>query len=185
MPLQQAQDSYLLWTNRLLSTMRAKCVVQGGHWAYVQVTERQKRGHPHSHLLMAWIPKDSQHRKDSKGKDYIYSQWFYAAHQKAGLGTQSKITPVGSVEGTAKYIAKYLFKDAQFTSMPKHWKRVRYSQSFPSVPLDETKLPVNAFPIVTRFDWKRVEETGLTFQCEDDVIFTIASKRIHRVTRNV
>jgi len=53
LPIHKAQKDYLLWTNRLLSNMRAMCRKEGGTWAYVQVTERQKRGHPHSHLIMA------------------------------------------------------------------------------------------------------------------------------------
>lgn len=176
-----AQRDYLLWTNRLLSTMRARCKAEGGYWCYVQVTERQRRGHPHSHLLMAWLPRGAEKRTDSKGKPYFYSQWFRAAHEKSGLGTESKITPVGSPEATAKYIAKYLFKDAQFTIMPKHWKRVRYSQNFPPAAVDETQLPEGYITLNTPQDWRRAEVSGLTFTCEQMLVWQVAKNHIRRV----
>lgn len=182
--LDVAQRDYLLWTNRLLSAMRARCKKEGGTWCYVQVTERQKRGHPHSHLLMVWLPVGSEKRTDSEGKPYIYSRWFTKAHTKAGLGTQSKITAVESPIGAAKYIAKYLFKDVMFTEMPKHWKRVRYSQEFPDRPIDETSLPEFSFPLITPSDWKRAALHNVWYECSDDIIYTIASKRIQRVKRN-
>lgn len=181
--LDLAQRDYLLWTNRLLSTMRARCKTEGGHWCYCQVTERQKRGHPHSHLLMAWLPNDAKERKDSKGKPYIYSQWFRAAHERSGLGNQSKITPVGSVEATAKYIAKYLFKDAMFTQMPKNWHRVRYSHSFPKSPVDENPLPNDSFPLLTSQDWRRAEMAGVTFVCPDMGVWAVAKKHIRKVSQ--
>lgn len=183
LPLLDAQRDYLLWTNRLLSTMRARCKKENGAWVYVQVTERQKRGHPHSHLLMAWLPNDARLRIDKKGKPYFYSKWFRAAHTKSGLGTESKITPVGSVEATAKYIAKYLFKDAQFTLMPKNWKRVRYSQNFPKAlehQIDENSV---TFPLLTFQDWRRAELSGATFTIPDMAVWEIARKRIRKVER--
>jgi len=181
--LQAAQDGYLLWTNRLLSTMRARCNKEGGMWCYVQVTERQKRGHPHSHLLMCWLPSDAILKHDSKGKPYYYSKWFYSAHQKAGLGTQSKITPVGSAEATAKYIAKYLFKDAQFTLMPKHWKRVRYSQNFPKAVEHQVDENAVTFPLLDFQDWRRAELCGATFTIPDMAVWQIAKGRVRKVER--
>lgn len=181
--LETAQRDYLLWTNRLLSTMRARAKAEGGFWCYVQVTERQKRGHPHSHLLMCWLPGDAIRRMDSKGKPYYYSKWFNSAHSKSGLGTQSRVTPVASVEAVSRYIAKYLFKDAQFTLMPKGWKRVRYSQNFPKAlerQVDETSI---TFPLLKHEDWRRAELSGATFACEDMAVWAIARKHVRKVVR--
>lgn len=181
LPLHKAQRLYGLWTNRLLSTMRARCTKEGGHWAYAQVTERQKRGHPHSHLIMFWIPSDAREKFDAKGKPYIYSQWFHKAHVRSGLGTQSKITAVGSVEGTAKYVAKYLFKDAMLTKMPPNWHRVRYSQSFP--PLDEKELRENVEYITIRSDanWAQIGKENIRFTTESRSIYDLANRRVHNV----
>lgn len=183
LPLLTAQRDYGLWTNRLLSTMRARCKIEGGSWVYVQVTERQRRGHPHSHLLMAWIPDDGRRKCDKEGKEYIDSKWFRAAHKRAGLGTQSKITPVNSVAATASYIAKYLFKDAMFTVMPKNWHRVRYSHSFPKRPVDETALQGKSFPLLTNEDWRRAELSGVTFLVPQMEVWAVAKKHIRKVSQ--
>lgn len=177
----RAERNYLLWTNRLLSTMRARARTEGGHWDYVQVTERQKRGHPHSHLLMCWIPGDALRRVDSKGKPYIYSKWFLERHKASGLGTQARITPVESVEGTARYIAKYLFKDAMLTKMPANWHRVRYSQNFPQ--LDETELrqDVRYITIGKPAEWAQIAKESIRFEVASHSIFQIASMRVHNV----
>lgn len=179
--LHKAERNYLLWTNRLLSNMRARCNAESGYWCYVQVTERQKRGHPHSHLLLAWLPNDGIARVDSKGKEEIYSEWFNNAHHKAGLGTQSKITRVASAEATARYIAKYLFKDAQLTRMPKHWKRVRYSQNFPKAVEHEKDENAQYTTIHNDRDWKAIGKQGIRFKTEVRAIYEIALRRVHCV----
>jgi len=179
--LHKAERNYLLWTNRLLSTMRARCKAEGGNWVYVQVTERQKRGHPHSHLLMAWIPNDGILTVDNKGKDCIASKWFSDAHFRAGLGSQSKITPVNSVEATAKYIAKYLFKDAMMTRMPKGWKRVRYSQNFPSSLTKERDANATYITIKSEKDWKLVAKNEVRFATETRYIYELAFHRTNNV----
>jgi len=179
--LHKAEGNYLLWTNRLLSTMRARCKTESGHWCYVQVTERQKRGHPHSHLLMAWIPNDAKVVRDGNGGTSLLSEWFASAHFKAGLGTQSKISEVGSVEATARYIAKYLFKDAMLTRMPKHWKRVRYSQNFPSRLTSERDDNAKYITIMSDRDWKQVGKESIRFDTPSRAIYDIALRRVHNV----
>lgn len=181
LPLHKAQHGYSLWTNRLLSTMRARCKRETGYWCYVQVTERQKRGHPHSHLLMCWIPSDTREKQKADGKPYLYSKWFHKAHENSGLGSQSQITAVGSVEGTARYVAKYLFKDMQLTKMPANWHRVRYSQSFPKV--DEKEKPENVQYITVKGDndWIQVGKQSIRFTTESHSIYALANRRVHNV----
>lgn len=179
--LYRAERNYLLWTNRLLSTMRARCKAEGGYWVYVQVTERQKRGHPHSHLLMAWTPSDSQTVLDDTGQECIASEWFSNAHFRSGLGSQSKITRVNSVEATARYIAKYLFKDAMLTRMPKHWKRVRYSQNFPSRLTKESDDNATYITIKNSQDWKSVAKAEVRFTTEARYIYELALHRTNNV----
>lgn len=179
----EADNGYSLWTNRLLSTIRAKCKREGGYWSYVQVTERQKRGHPHSHLIMSFLPPDAKKKYDAQGKLYWRSAYFTQAHVRCGLGTQSRITPVGSAEAVAKYIAKYLFKDAMFTLMPKHWHRVRYSHSFPKRPVDEKPLPDNSFPLLTLQDWRRAELAGVTFIVPQMDVWAVARKYVRKISQ--
>jgi len=183
LPLQQADNGYSLWTNRLLSTMRARCKKEGGFWCYVQVTERQKRGHPHSHLIMCWLPSDAKAKLDAKGKQYWQSAYFRQAHVRSGLGSQCKITSVGNADAVSRYIAKYLFKDTQFTLMPKHWKRVRYSQNFPKAVEHQVDENAVTFPLLDFQDWRRAELCGATFTIPDMAVWQIAKGRVRKVER--
>lgn len=161
MPLEEAQENYLKWTNRLLSAMRAQAKKGDDFWCYVQVTERQKRQHPHSHLITTFLPDDAvltyETRKGKDGQEYqaeIYvSKWFIDRNKSAGLGSQCRIEPVHNPIGLAAYVAKYLFKDCMTTEWPSGWKRVRYSQSWPELPSPES---LEAFPVVKPADWQRV-----------------------------
>jgi len=179
--LDDAQRDYLLWTNRLLSTMRQRCKKEGGTWVYVQVTERQKRGHPHSHLLMAWIPSDAKNGRDDKGNECILSEWFKTAHHKAGLGTQCQITEVKSVEATARYVAKYLFKDAQFTRMPPNWKRIRYSHSFPQKTETEKNQNIEYMTVGKDHEWRAIAKLDISFVTDDINLYHIARRRIANI----
>ena len=160
-----AKTNYLKWTHRLLRTMQQKCVRRGGKWFYVQVTELQKRGHPHSHILTSFAPPDicegvvpeyttgNNGRIQVEYKDALRSDWLQEMVQKAGLGEQYDLSMVQTVEGAARYVAKYMFKDSQFgTHFPKGWKRVRYSQSWPNYERKKT----DAFVLLTREDWYRL-----------------------------
>lgn len=162
LPLDEAMVHYLEWTNKLLDACRIQCRRSGGHWTYCQVTERQQRQHPHSHLISTFLPSDAilthESRRRANGDEYqaeIYqSAWFSERNRAAGLGPQHKIEPVLNPVGLAAYVAKYLFKDCMTTLWPKGWKRIRYSRSWPKLP--DIASP-EAFPIVHAADWKRVE----------------------------
>lgn len=160
--VQEAMASYGKWTHRLLRTMQQKHTRAGGAWFYAQVTEAQKRGHPHSHILTTFSPHDlvegckSEWVTDDFGLrrelyvDALRSDWLQEMVCKADLGDQYDISSVESVEACSRYIAKYMFKDSQFgTHFPKGWKRVRYSQNWPK--LERKKS--DAFVLLSRDDW--------------------------------
>lgn len=68
----------------------------------------------------------------------------------AGLGEQYDISEVAQIEAASRYVAKYMFKPAQFLSIyPKNWKRVRYSRSWPKLPERKT----DAFVVMKIEDW--------------------------------
>lgn len=143
---EQSEAGYPVWTNVLLTALRANAKIRGAHWAYVQVTERQARGHPHSHFITTYYPKDLVEgfvqkwqkingKRISKNVPALRSEYLSKRLASAGLGSQYDITLVRSADATAKYVAKYLFKQAMFdTVWPKKWRRIRYSHSFPKVP---------------------------------------------------
>lgn len=128
------------------------------------MTERQKRGHPHSHILTTFVPENLYH-------DWIYSKeytndeivetwkWALRSNQihdlavSAGLGDQYDISLVQTAAAASRYVAKYMFKDSMFgVHWPKKWRRVRYSQTFPKLPDKET----NAFVLLSQADWSKL-----------------------------
>jgi len=183
-----ADENYGKWTNRLLDACRIKSKREGGKWNYVQVTERQKRGHPHSHFITTFCPKDAEvyvtkqwkidasGRKKSVERKSLRSVWFSGQVVRSGLGEQYEITKVESAEGASRYVAKYLFKPSIFTDdWPSSWKRIRYSQSFPKA----EKVQTNAIVLLTQEDWYRLAERTpiVTVSNIDD--FEEASNRMH------
>ena len=169
--LWEAEKGYLTWTNRLLTSARTKAGRAGQPWHYVQVTERQRRHHPHSHLISAYCPGGSvsvcKGARLPNGRtarhDTLWSEWLIAASSRAGLGTECEISLIRSPQAVAVYVAKYLFKDAVTTKWPKGWKRVRYSQSWPKLPKRET---MDEFPLIRLADWKRMDNLGIAVHCD-------------------
>jgi len=165
MTREEADKKYGFWTNKVLDAWRLQSKRTGQKWAYVQVTERQKRGHPHSHILTTFCPTDittgevtkwltdnsGQRRKtlvSAYRSDYIQSSVI-----RSGLGKEYDISQAGQVEAVSRYVAKYMFKDSIFnTEWPKGWKRVRYSQSFPKLPVRAS----TAFVLIEPDDWRRL-----------------------------
>jgi len=172
----EADSRYLEWTNRFLDALRVEGKRRGGFWCYVQVTERQKRAHPHSHILTTYEPPDLAHGskrnyfRDAQGCLHwesiqsLRSAYIEQRSIAAGLGAQYDVSMVETVEGASRYVAKYLFKPEMFsTKFPPNWKRIRYSQNFPKLPMRET----DAFVLVSRDDWTRLANLAVVVQCED------------------
>lgn len=183
-----AEENYGRWTNRLLDACRAKSKRDGGQWHYVQVTERQKRFHPHSHFITTYAPSDAtreivrKQKKTASGQpedvvsEVLRSDWFEGQIKRSGLGAQYEITKVRNADAASRYVAKYLFKPAIFTdSWPKGWKRIRYSQSFPPAPERKT----DAIVLLTQEDWYKLAQRAVivTVGTLDD--FEEASNRLH------
>lgn len=178
MGLDEAERSYMEWTNRLLTRLRTETKRAGKTWAYASVTERQKREHPHSHFITTYCPADAVPLKKGEIKYYeTLAQGFPAKHAtlqsyslehactECGLGCQYDISRLESVEAGSRYAAKYLFKDSIFqTIWPKGWKRVRYSQNWPKLPKKEGK----AFVLLTAMDWGRLAREALIIKTPND-----------------
>lgn len=183
-----ADQHYGEWTNRLLDASRSHAKRKDCEWSYVQVTERQKRGHPHSHFITTFRPADAvgsvvrkwkvsaDGSKSSSTRTSYRSLWFEKRLKSAGLGEQYEITKVDSSEAASRYVAKYLFKPTIFASdWPEGWKRIRYSQSFPRAQEQET----NAIVLLSQEDWYRLSENAaiVTVTTIDD--FEEVSNRLH------
>lgn len=178
-----SDDAYLMWTNRLLSTWRARTKKDGQYWCYVQVTERQKRGAAHSHMITTCYPNDMKAYK--KGSllpngsyakhDCLFSLWFMKKNVSAGLGKMTDCTKIESAVGVAVYVSKYLFKEAQQTLWPKSWKRVRYSQNWPKL---EDKSNPDAFPVIRYNDWLKVKALGVAVHADTNDTYEVALARL-------
>lgn len=187
LPKEEAIRGYLEWTNRLLDALRIdwnrrrKSGVDGVEmpdWAYVQVTERQKRGHPHSHILTTYYPRGlyvrevkKRWQKDNTGKR-IYrddtrlgSDYLQERVISAGLGEQYDISEVVSSEAASRYVAKYMFKSEMFQAdFPKGWRRVRYSQSYPKLP----DVKTDAFVLISKEDWQKLASVASKILVKDE-----------------
>lgn len=188
MGIREAEEKYLEWTNRFLDACRARCKRANGEWCYVQVTERQTRKHPHSHILTTfdvgdlytghvqkWITDKAGKRKSEK-VSALRSDWLTKTVVRAGLGEQYDVSRVETVEGASRYVAKYLFKDSIFTTdWPPRWKRVRYSQSFPKLPESKTE----AFVLLQHIDWYRLAKVAVVVNAIGYDAFAEARNQMH------
>lgn len=161
----EGDENYLKWTNRLLSSWRAKTKKNGGEWNYVQVTERQRRGLAHSHMITTMIPSDAVVVSAGEWSDIghkfkhdgLWSQWLSSSAVKAGLGKMVDITQVRTSGAVASYVSKYLFKEIKADVWPKGWKRVRYSHSWPKAP-EVLAASEGAFPVFRYSHWIQVSK---------------------------
>lgn len=176
--IETAEREYIVWTNRLLTRLRAAHKRSHGAWFYASVTERQDRLHPHSHFITTYCPTDTTPVKKGEGKNFItQGKVFPAKHDtlqsysleraivECGLGYQYDFSSLQSVEAGSRYAAKYLFKPSIFeTIWPKSWRRVRYSQSWPKLP----KIEGNAVILLTKFDWYKLSTVAAVIFTKDE-----------------
>lgn len=175
---EEAENGYLVWTNRLLTRLRVSAKRANKVWAYASVTERQKRLHPHSHYLTTYCPTDAVFVAEGKPKFYytqgvfepakhdtLQSQSLERACYECGLGWHYDISRLESVEGASRYVAKYLFKDTIFSEKwPKGWRRVRYSQNWPKLP----EVKSDAMILLTNDDWHELARLALIIKTKDE-----------------
>lgn len=182
MPLETAEESYLAWTNVLLTNARSWAKRKGHYWAYVQITERQKRLHPHSHIITTFLPEDAIPEMGNSGENNIQSRWFNRANESAGLGREHRISEVINPSAVSRYVAKYMFKDSMLTHWPSHWRRVRYSQNWPKPPYIKAEI---AITLLKPADWRRVSELDIDFMCDTDAIYEVAYHRIVNIQKRI
>lgn len=180
--LEEAEKNYYAWTNTLLTNARTKCKRALEFWCYVQVTERQKktRAHPHSHIITTFLPSDARRTMEMRGGESLVSAWFSAANASAGLGSQHRISQVGSPAAVARYVAKYMFKDTMRESFPHGWKRVRYSQNFPPAPVLKPDL---AIPLLDKSAWAKADASGYIFEVASDSVYEVSRHHMAKLRK--
>lgn len=173
-PLHMADRHYYKWTTKLLNAFRNQCRRSDEKWAYCQVTERQERGHPHSHLISTYAPTDGMLTKNRSGHEIIVSKWFAERCQSAGLGRYYDITPIRSSVRVSAYIAKYLYKAAVKTEWPKGWRRVRYSRGWPRKP---KAGDFEGFALIHYCDWLALERMNVKITTSSSEVLELAKAR--------
>lgn len=176
--LEDADDGYYEWTNRALANLRYKAGKQKQPWVYVQVTERQQRGHAHSHFIHTFAPDDAEVFQDRKGRFTLSSASFLSAVVDAGLGPQCQITVIDSPEKVAIYISGYLKKHINSDTFPAHWRRVRWSQHWPGLP---KLVPVYAGTLRSKNDFYQADKMKVDFVAETEEIYNYARRRMIHV----
>jgi len=184
---QHAEENYLKRTNVLLTACRSQAKRKNLKWHYVQVTERQKRKHPHSHFITTFCPIDAESvivrktvrqgggQSEEQLSAHLWSNWFANSLRSAGLGEQYDITQVRQAEAASRYVAKYLFKPSIFTAeWPKGWKRIRYSQGFPK----QEKPEGEAIVLLRREDWVDLSARAVVIECPDLDVYEVASLKM-------
>jgi len=181
----EAEAHYLQWTNRLQTNLRGQSTRRKAYWCYVSVTERQKRHHPHSHILTTYQPvdlveglkigyKQIDGQKVQGNWPVLRSGSLQSAVRASGLGEQYDISLVREPAAVARYIGKYLFKSSLLTVWPKGWRRVRYSNNWP-----KTELPKStAIALLTRKDWFDLATMAETVITHEQEAFEIASNAL-------
>ena len=171
--VKEAEAGYLQWTNRLLTNLRTKTTRNADYWCYGQITERQKRRHPHSHILTTFHPYDATEGikpgyatgrdgiKRYGDKTVLRSDVVQAAVKSAGLGEQYDFSEVRNAEAVSRYVGKYLFKSSLLSTWPDRWRRVRYSQNWPKAEMEKS----DAFALIKREDWYNLACCADTITC--------------------
>lgn len=183
-----AEQHYLEWTNRFLDACRIKSRRAGGQWHYVQVTERQRRKHPHSHFITTFTPGDIRPGTDAEWRQknptnrkkrpstFVRSDWFQGQIIRSGLGSQYDVSEVRNAEAASRYVAKYLFKPTIFTTdWPKRWKRIRYSQGFPQ----QEEQQSEAIVLLSREDWVALSYHALVIDCPDLDVYEVVTTKMN------
>ncbi len=146
------------------------------------MTERQGRKHPHSHILTTYYPHDLIPGKKTTWKhvdglikpvilDCLRSDYLEKKCISSGLGEQYDISEVKTVEGASRYVAKYMFKDAMFTTdWPKKWRRVRYSHSFPKLEREKSE----AIVLITADNWRELARKAVVIRADDIAAYEAA-----------
>jgi hypothetical protein len=187
-----SEREYLKRTKKFNDTIRLRYKRKVGKLplVYAVCVERQSRGNPHSHYITNYVPDDAlnilsdypaytaahhafmqrippalrffKRPLDKSGKGDLFSPDLMQTSYAAGLGIQSDVTEIEDIEGASRYIAKYLFKDMVFEAWPKGWKRVRYTQNWPKLPVPESK---EAFVVMSRDQWATIARLNERVEC--------------------
>ena len=204
---EQAEANYLAQTHKLHAAFQQQVKRAGGHWAYCAVTERQKRGHPHSHYIMACKPTDAFLVVDDYQRygrevaelnayltenelgmefspaplgDFGFTDLFslWLARQCAKIGLGVQAR-VSLVE-TAEGVSRYVAKYLFKESVSTRWPKgwKRVRYTQNWPKMPEKEGSTAAYPVITYEDWKRVAAEAGTIVAKDAEVYDAAMRRL-------
>lgn len=194
--VEEAEKTYYAATTKFLNAYRNRVRRRELFWCYAAVTERQKRNHPHSHMIITAVAHDAFNRhadyprylkeiekvntqipyemafrplrRAEMQENSLHSTWTMLQAVRSGLGVQLTLSEINEPEGASRYMAKYLFKQAMYERWPKGWRRIRYSRNFPKLPEGKNH---DAYVLHTGYDWFLAnKEVGLYIVLSENVL---------------
>lgn len=119
---------------KLSTRLRREAKSNGSTMRYVLLPEHHRDKRLHTHMI---VNQPFGIRLSKRGK--WYSSWLKKQAAQCGLGHQADIKPVGNAAGAAYYTTKYIAKTLDVDDWPRGLRRVRTSQSWPTIPREETE----------------------------------------------
>lgn len=197
---EQAENAYLDQTHKLHAAWQAHIKKTGQQWVYFAVTERQQRGHPHSHYVMACRPNDAYIVVDDYARYLAEVDTLNAYLTENELGMQFEPAPAGdfgfmdmfslwlskqcakvglgvqcrvSLVERSEAVSRYVAKYLFKDSALTHWPKgwKRVRYSQSWPKLPEPETSTKAYPVLTASDWQRVANEAGTIVAKDADVY--------------
>ena len=204
---EQAEAAYLEQTKKLHDAMRLQAKRSGQKWAYFAVTERQQRGHPHSHYVMACKPQDAFIVVDDYDRYLREVSELNAYLTQNSLGMEFEPSPKGefgftdlfslwlaqqcakiglgvqcrvSLVEQAEAVSRYVAKYLFKDTAMTRWPAgwKRVRYSQSWPKLPEPESSTQAYPVLTFQDWQRVANEQGTIVASSADVYDAAMRRL-------
>jgi len=126
-----------LTSHRKLKTRDATIKVLPSAWNKLQNRARRANEYDFFYALVPEQHQDGRVHMHLLATSSLSERWYKDTCASCGLGYQTKVIAVENEGQAAGYIAKYLLKASQ-DEVAKNFRRVRTSQNFPEVSVEET-----------------------------------------------
>lgn len=121
-------------------------------WAKLSTRMRRKTK-PLKYALMPELHKDSRVHVHMLTNADVSRKWLKDNARECGLGYQASADDIQSASRAVFYAVKYLGKDAGDVNWPRGFRRVRTSQRWPVLPIDENT-------VYNGLEWRKWPENG-------------------------
>lgn len=163
--------SFLTLTPHEKLTSAASIPVMASAW--VKLNRRIKRAAQHNnYFLIPELHKSGKLHFHALVDADLKKKWWKDNGRECGMGYQNDLQEVNEIGGVGGYLTKYLTKMLENANLPKGFRRIRTSQSWPSLPsMDkpdgwEFKIAPGTHPIDHQADY--FQRLGYTVVLADE-----------------